>query len=91
MLKRYVVEAVDTCNEWSSAVGHGSSGVALALLDVRNDYRNSMCAEDECTLFDWMNDMWKLIDKDQWVSDMSCSILIDGCTFAISDISDSKH
>jgi hypothetical protein len=87
---RYLVEAVDATKQWSSHVGHYSFGLENALTFTLKDYMHTFNAEDNAYLLDWAKGMVELA-REGWHSDMSCSIEIDGCTFSISDISDSNH
>ena len=90
---RFLIESKDAGNDkgaWFCLTVH-TEGIEYGLNKLRGEYRNAFLAAGEELFRSILNKMHKQITKGQWAEGDECMWSIEGCTFQISAIADTKH
>jgi hypothetical protein len=90
---RFLLESKDAANDrraWTSLVAH-SEGIDLVMHDIRLEFLPVFTEEDSDRLLSFFGKMSSQIEAGLWGVGDSCSTMIDGCSFHLSAIQDSRH
>lgn len=90
---RILIESKDAGDDkgaWFTTVVH-TEGIEHGLNLLRKEYRNAFLVEGEILFQRIIRKMYHQIRNGHWALGDDCMWTIEGCTFQISAIADTKH
>lgn len=90
---RILIESKDACDDkraWFCITVH-TEGIEYGLNKLRMEYRNAFLASGEELFKSILGKLHKQISKGMWALGDDLMWTIEGCTFQVSAIDDTKH